>query len=391
MAPYDGAWDSQHVRRFVKDADLTPAARALLELAGLTTGTTRISVPARVELHTNVSTFPVHGENADASTGRAARRPAEMLVILAPCSAILRETLHDALAQLDVHVAAALRTVNVPKLAPTSAEQARVWSEKLWPTVYKRHNPFGPHASLVERAQAEVQREISRWMALAFQVARERRNGADFDHGASGDSKQGGMESGRGLESGVVIVQRNKDGLGHVIAAAGDARWIGWCHGGTGNVFGHAAMRAIGMIGEGLRRRNEQRTEGTGDSPASDSEGTTDTLFLHRPINCIEEQHTTMLGDATGYLCLDLEVYCTHEPCVMCSMAIVHSRFARIVFRYPMPRTGGIMAEGGLNHGLWWRKELNWSMLAWQCIPDSEREKDAEEDAASWSTSDIHV
>jgi len=50
----------------------------------------------------------------------------------------------------------------------------------------------------------------------------------------------------------------------------------------------------------------------------------------------------------------------------MCAMAIVHSRFGRLVFGKRMPATGGICADGELGHGLFWRKELNWTLLAWQ-------------------------
>jgi tRNA-specific adenosine deaminase 3 len=90
-----------------------------------------------------------------------------------------------------------------------------------------------------------------------------------------------------------------------------------------------------------------------------------------------------------GYLCHELELYMTHEPCTMCAMAILHSRMGRIVFRHRMPLTGGMSSEdrgfdhcgvgtgceqgpcgGGQGLGLHWRKELNWSMLGWEWQTD---------------------
>ena len=107
------------------------------------------------------------------------------------------------------------------------------------------------------------------------------------------------------------------------------------------------------------------------------------------------EEHPT----PDGYLCHGLELYVTHEPCAMCSMAILHSRMGKVVFANRMPLTGGLSAEdrilvasptsagpsskkprtgqegetdgiseGGSTHGLglFWRRELNWSFLAWE-------------------------
>jgi len=48
------------------------------------------------------------------------------------------------------------------------------------------------------------------------------------------------------------------------------------------------------------------------------------------------------------------------------------------VFDKRMRKTGGITAdEDGLGCGLWWRKELNWTMLAWQYACNDESSENA--------------
>jgi hypothetical protein len=115
--------------------------------------------------------------------------------------------------------------------------------------------------------------------------------------------------------------------------------------------------------------------------------------FLDLPLTPLER--TCFASPALaprGYLCLHLELYATHEPCVMCSMALLHSRFGRVVFWRAMPRTGGLVAErcGGAgnttaasataataaapphfaSYGLFWRSQLNWKFPCWQWRPD---------------------
>ncbi|CAG8951457.1 hypothetical protein HYFRA_00007373 [Hymenoscyphus fraxineus] len=133
--------------------------------------------------------------------------------------------------------------------------------------------------------------------------------------------------------------------------------------GGEGNVAAHAVMRGIGMVSQGLAR---DYTASSTIPPFSDTEGG---IFRNHPLLDLERDLPEKEVDVGGYLCHDLEIYCTHEPCVMCSMAIVHSRFGRAVFEKRMCGTGGLCAdEGGLGHGLWWRKELNWTMLGWRWV-----------------------
>lgn len=276
-----------------------------------------------------------------------------------------------------------VRTIPVPLLTPTSDEQAKAWSREYWPTVYKRNNPFGPHPSFVSRAEDEIHPQADEFMALATRVATE------VDELSIGEPV------------GAVIVDREADAGPAILAIAGDARWWGNGQGGKaalgeGNVMAHAVMRAIGMI---ARKRHElaalslhQEEPPTDALVTQTPEASEETMFMDWPLTDMENSYysqTTILPN--GYLCLDLEIYVTHEPCIMCSMAINHSRFGRVIFGRRMPRTGGLTSgpmvslsgsaqctgkmeesgncdEGGLGYGLFWRRELNWKLLAWQWV-----------------------
>ena len=277
----------------------------------------------------------------------------------------------------------AVQTIQVPLLPPTSEEQSQQWSEQYWPTVYKRNNPFGPHPSIVSRAEDEICSSAGQWISLATQA---------------------GLEASAALIGeaiGAVIIDRNVPGGCSVVAVAGDARLKdenildeGLTRAG-GNVMAHAVMRAIGMVARKRLALSSDRAQ-TASDPGEAK------VFADEPLTPVElTVHSKNTLAAGGYLCLDLDIYVTHEPCIMCSMAILHSRFGRVVFGTRMPNTGGLTAEverstsipglpdvhmgcdsktpdgtnpaekrppGGLGYGLFWRPELNWKLLAWQWI-----------------------
>ncbi|ODV76678.1 uncharacterized protein CANTADRAFT_27710, partial [Suhomyces tanzawaensis NRRL Y-17324] len=85
----------------------------------------------------------------------------------------------------------------------------------------------------------------------------------------------------------------------------------------------------------------------------------------------IEEKKKRILGEADEvYLCQDLVVYTTHEPCVMCSMALVHSRISRIIYLGASSQTGGLES----NYQLGDRDGLNWKFDIWKWINSEEVE-----------------
>jgi tRNA-specific adenosine deaminase 3 len=255
--------------------------------------------------------------------------------------------------------------VTVPALAPISAEQAALWTDKYWPISYKNTNPYGPHPSLVQRNAAEIEGEAGGWLALANTA------GMQISEKCLGEN------------IGVVVVDRVK-GTPQVIAVAGDCRWRSPTgateeHTGTGNVMAHAVQRAIAMVAK-------KRLRAAGTDPALLDRS----LFCDSPLTAVEKEYYERDNIASsGYLCVDLDIYLTNEPCVMCSMAILHSRFRRCIFTTRMTHTGGMTADGvddtplsgGLKNGLFWRpSELNWKFLAWEFKEDS-KDKKASADA----------
>ncbi|KAF5869657.1 putative cytidine and deoxycytidylate deaminase zinc-binding region protein [Botrytis fragariae] len=337
LFPEDGGYDLQHIRRFAKHTD----------------------VPG----HVRTSMLEARAESDDPADIESP----ELFLLVGAANLISSEELRSALSPiLDP---ATICSIKVPLLAPTSQEQAKSWSSQYWPIVYKKSNPFGPHPAIVSRAEEEVQGEVEKYMDLAAEVARS------------------SSTAGIGEEIGAVVVER-KNGAARILAVAGDARWIKWPRVGTGNVTAHAALRVIAMVADGIKVQEERKA-----GKESEAKNTSEqkSIFRDQALDTLETKHHSSAEWIDGYLCHELELYITHEPCVMCSMAIVHSRFGRVIFGQRMPKTGGLCADSELGHGLFWRKELNWSLLAWQWISGEEDTKTSKESQSPVSHLGIHA
>jgi tRNA-specific adenosine deaminase 3 len=91
---------------------------------------------------------------------------------------------------------------------------------------------------------------------------------------------------------------------------------------------------------------------------------------------------TEELRNGTNYLLTSLALFTTHEPCIMCSMALMHSRVKEVFYLYPMAKTGGcggvacLPTLKGVNHrfGIYqWKAEGAFS----QCDLDVDATIDA--------------
>ncbi|KAK6205225.1 tRNA-specific adenosine-34 deaminase subunit [Scheffersomyces amazonensis] len=98
------------------------------------------------------------------------------------------------------------------------------------------------------------------------------------------------------------------------------------------NPYNHSVMQAIDFISESEKQRRKLATG------------------KHK--------------EPSNYLCHNLWFYVTHEPCVMCCMALVHSRIGRIIYLKESPQSGGLES----NYQLGDRDGLNWKFDIWKWI-----------------------
>lgn len=314
----------------------------------------------------NVDEADVSELSREQPTSSPAKTSTTSHVLLCPTHAISLQSLADTLEKhggLFSPLPIRIYEVNVPVFAPTSAIQAAKWSEEYWPTIYKNTNPYGPHPALIRRAEIEVlaDGEADAYIHLAHRVA------------------QDSLSTYPNQKVGAVIVERVSGSKStRVVSVAADQRSVGpddEVSGHDSNVMGHAVLRAISMVARKRRMLAQQL-----DSTASDNSVSAEEPQLLDPqielepfassaLSKLEEDYIMAKDNLEphGYLCVDMEIYLTHEPCVMCAMAILHSRFARVVYETQMAKTGALSAEpNSLGHGLFWRDQLNWKFLAWQ-------------------------
>ncbi|KAH8423025.1 putative tRNA-specific adenosine-34 deaminase subunit Tad3 [Aspergillus melleus] len=352
-----------------------------------------------------------------------------------------------------------LHTIQVPLLPPLNIPQADNWSATYWPVVF---NPAAPKANIapppqiLSRTRESIQPKAGHYLALASRVADE------------------AEQSGRGRRVGAVVVDSELESqieatgdeadstrwADAVVAVAGDARYSrreagamsqSELHPGGGpNPAGetynadleggpelHALMRAVDLIASVRRQADPEekkphlnpleayflsQSEGFSEevsddsrehSPVAEKYQKTETDAIPKPSSSSHSKPAPRIRtrEHGGYLCTDLDVYLTHEPCLCCSMGLLLSRFRSVT--YPRPgrmMTGGLASEPVIAptadtveteqpsstddvpteasdaaatspptreyYGLHWRKELNWRALGFEFLEDGATESE---------------
>lgn len=287
---------------------------------------------------------------------------------------------------------------------------------------------IAPPPKILRATQTSIAPKAGYYLSLAGQVAREANS----------------MGRGRGIGAVIVdpAIAASSNDCGNpqggeemdncVVAVAGDARYCapgildrrnpgenGYeadCEGGP--EF-HAIMRAVEMV---ATRRRDDRVATTTESSSTVRNTTLTPLeshYLCRPASPSQYTLTTETDTDTdkstgrilsraagGYLCTDLDIYITHEPCLACSMGMLLSRFRSITF----PQRGRLVTGGLASmessqspstrelersenntgddenkdevdgkqtqkretyYGLHWRKELNWRAMCFEFVDEN--------------------
>ncbi|RKP04433.1 cytidine deaminase-like protein [Thamnocephalis sphaerospora] len=226
------------------------------------------------------------------------------------------ELLLEQIATADLSQVIQPRVVKVSRYAPLTRAQFDAW-RPLWPMNFREHRER--FAGFNEEELACATTHMRRAIQLAV------------------DAKEQGESS-----MAAILVDPTENRL---VACAHDTRNA------DGHPLHHAVMNCISAAAACQRPSKE----------ASEIPPTVD----ERPVDVPQKRDIdTALADDSpdkavpmgAYLCNGLDLYATHEPCAMCSMALLHSRIGRVFYALPSTTTGAlgscyrVHAQPGLNH-----------------------------------------
>jgi tRNA-specific adenosine deaminase 3 len=242
------------------------------------------------------------------------------------------------------HALPPLERDTVPAHAPRTREQWEAWNAR-WPISWKK--PMSHLAEPAESPSAADAETMRRWTREAIDDAR------------CGSGSGGG---GCGVIANAVVIV--DPASGRVVARGRDATG-GWRirrRDGEGedeedarrHPLRHAVLDAIDAAASAdLARDPPSSSPPPPPRDDDDDFGGVGEKRRRAPTASLAEM-TAEIG--RGYLCTGYDVYCAREPCVMCAMALTHSRVRRVIYAIPSARHGAL---GGGAYSLQKERTLN--------------------------------
>jgi tRNA(Arg) A34 adenosine deaminase TadA len=316
VAPHERGCESQAAfvahRTMAFAACALPAKDTQRALAVLSAHSSPFAMPPATEHLKRVTRLGNRGGGGDDAVPRPA--PAESVaMLLAPMPP--RDTGasgSDDTAALDALAQAAAQALGLPQVprvfavlvpaAPTTPREWE-WASAMWPLAVPRIRERATDASALPAATVAA---VAAGMAAARAAARRSAAAGHLAIGAAVvDTRRCAVlaRCGCGIDAGTYAPYDTSADAGESPAVSSGA--------GQETDDGPCAPRGAHAVFEVLRRVSQMQARG---------------------------------GD---YLCTDLALVTTHEPCVMCTMALVHSRIALAAFARANTAHGGL---GGVHH-----------------------------------------
>jgi tRNA-specific adenosine deaminase 3 len=226
---------------------------------------------------------------------------------------------------------------SVPGRAPRTRDQWEEWNA-LWPIAWQKPNS---HLAVpLEAPSAEDVTEMKRWMRSCIDAARE---GGATNAAILVDPSQPGTVIARGLDE----TRRWR--------CVGDNEGEGNGYLGNGHPLRHCALVAID---DAARRDAETYPAGEDEKNISSAPERTPHAEVGEKRRRGETLSASEMTETLGrpYLCTGYDAYLVREPCVMCAMALTHSRVRRVIFGASSPGNGAL---GGGKHSLHGQRTLN--------------------------------
>ena len=222
--------------------------------------------------------------------------------------------------------AGAFAYVEVPASAPSTKDE---WDEanEMWPVSLVVANPH--EVMPVPAATAEEEAYAVRWMTAAVKAAAE----------ATTTSTTIGncaiiVDPASGEEIARAVDESEMHPLRHAALAAVD----------------YAAKRDVATYPETVgvqaqidERRAEKLARGVAVVADDDEDNVNDVKKRKRDAGTNGATVTELMG--RPYLCTGYDAFLAREPCVMCAMALVHSRLKRVFFAAPNAETGALSGD----------------------------------------------